>query len=93
MIGLGKGEHILEQVKMQSKMGDGILYLLDSRIALEILGNGLCLELQYDEILDLDSPKNNSLVISWNEGIEKYEIKLNVKDARDVLYKIHEFKK
>jgi len=92
MIGLGKGEHILDQVKIQSKMGDGILYLLDNRIALEISGSGLCLELRYDEILYSESPKNNSLVISWAEGLDKYEIKFNVKNACDVLRKIHKFK-
>lgn len=92
MLGLAKGEDIMDQIKVQSKMGHGILYLLNTRIAFEISGRGLCLELQYGEIIYSRTPKKDSIVISWAEGVGTYDIKFNVKNAASIAHKINQYK-
>ena len=92
MIGLAKGQQILDKIKVQSKMGLGTLYLLNTGIAAEASGNGLCLELLYDEILS-NAAKKDSLVISWTEGLATYEMKFNIKNAAEVAQKINQYKK
>jgi hypothetical protein len=92
MIGLAKGQQILDKIKVQSKMGLGTLYLLDTGIAVEVSGNGLCLELAYGEILS-NAAKKDSLVISWTEGVATYDIKFNIKNAAEVVQKINQYKK
>lgn len=93
MIGLVKGQQILDKIKVQSKMGLGTLYLLDTGIAVEASGNGLFLELSYDEILYSNATKKDSLVISWTEGVATYDIKFNIKNAAEVVQKINQYKK
>ena len=93
MIGLAKGQQIFDKIKVQSKMGHGTLYLLDTGIAVEISGNGLCLELSYNEILYSNAVKKDNLVISWTEGVATYDIKFNVKNAAEVVQKINQYKK
>jgi len=93
MIGLAKGQQILDKIKVQSKMGLGTLYLLDTGIAVEVSGNGLFLELSYDEILYSNAAKNDSLVISWTEGVATYDIKFNIKNASEVVQKINQYKR
>lgn len=92
MIGLAKGQQILDKVKVQSKMGLGTLYLLDTGIAVEVSGSGLFLELLYDEILS-NAAKKDSLVISWTEGVATYDMKFNIKNAVEVAQKINRYKK
>jgi len=92
MIGLAKGQQILDKIKVQSKMGLGTLYLLDTGIAAEAFGNGLFLELDYGEILS-NAVKKDSLVISWTEEVSTYDIKFNIKNAAEVVQKINQYKK
>lgn len=93
MIGLAKGQQILDKIKVQSKMGLGTLYLLDTGIAVEVSGSGLYLEeLSYGEILS-NVAKKDSLVISWTEGVATYDIKFNIKNAAEVVQKINQYKK
>jgi hypothetical protein len=92
MIGLAKGQQILDKIKVQSKMGLGILYLLDTGIAVEVSGSGLFLELLYGEILS-NAAKKDSLVISWTEGVATYDMKFNIKNAAEVAQKINQYKK
>lgn len=93
MIGLAKGQQILDKIKVQSKMGLGTLYLLDTGIAVEVSGKGLFLELDYGEILYSNAVKKDSLVISWTEGVATYDIKFNIKNAAEVVQKINQYKK
>jgi len=92
MIGLAKGQQILDKIKVQSKMGHGTLYLLDTGIAVEVSGSGLFLELSYGEILS-NAAKKDSLVISWTEGVATYDMKFNIKNAAEVVQKINQYKK
>lgn len=92
MIGLARGQQILDKIKVQSKMGLGTLYLLDTGIAVEVSGNGLCLELAYGEILS-NAAKKDSLVISWKEGVATYDMKFNIKNAVEIVQKINQYKK
>ncbi|MEO9307156.1 MAG: hypothetical protein ABI342_02450 [Nitrososphaera sp.] len=93
MIGLAKGQRILDKIKVQSKMGHGTLYLLNTGISFEVSGNGLFLELDYDEILYSNTAKKDSLVISWTEGVATYDIKFNIKNAGEVVQKINQYRK
>ena len=92
MIGLAKGQQILDKIKIQNKMGLGTLYLLDTGIAVEVSGSGLCLELSYGEILS-NAAKKDSLVISWTEGVATYDVKFNIKNAVEIVQKINQYKK
>ena len=87
MIGLSKGQEIFESFKVQSKMGSGVMYLLNTGIAFEISGRGLALELNYDEIISVKEIKE-TLLISWKESTETYDIRFNLKNASDVAQKI-----
>ncbi|MGI0102318.1 MAG: hypothetical protein ACREA7_06960 [Nitrosotalea sp.] len=88
MIGLAKGHEIFDRFKVQSKMGSGVLYLLNTGIALEVSGKGLALELRYDDIILVKEIKKETLLISWTEGKEEYDIKLNAKNASEIVRKI-----
>lgn len=92
MIGLAKGQQILDKIKIRTKMGLGTLYLLDTGIAVEVSGNGLYLELQYDEILHSNVLKKEGLMISWTEGVATHDIKFNIKNASEVIQKINQYK-
>jgi len=93
MIGLAKGQQILDKIKVQSKMGHGTLYLLNTGISFEASGSGLCLELDYGEIIYSNAAKKDSLVISWTEGVATYDIKFNIKNAAEVIQKINQYRK
>ncbi|MGI0093971.1 MAG: hypothetical protein ACREA8_07705 [Nitrosotalea sp.] len=93
MIGLAKGQRILDKIKVQSKMGHGTLYLINTGISFEVSDSGLCLELDYDEILYSNAAKKDSLVISWTEGVATYDIKFNIKNTAEVVQKINQNKK
>lgn len=86
-----RGECIIDQIKVQSKLGHGILYLLNCKIALEISKKGLCLELGYDEI-NLSISKKDNFLISWNKGADRYDIKFNAKNATLIMDKINQNK-
>lgn len=88
MIGLSKGQEIFDKLKVQSKMGSGVLHLLNTGIALEISGKGLALELNYDEIILVKEIKKETILISWKENAETYDIRFNVKNASEVAQKI-----
>lgn len=88
MISLTRGQEIFEKLKVQSKMGPGILYLLNTGIAFEVSGRGLALELNYDDLTLVKEMKKDVLVVSWTEGKESYDIKFNLKDANEILQKI-----
>jgi hypothetical protein len=93
MIGLAKGQQILDKIKVQSKIGHGTLYLINTGISFEAYGSGLFLELDYDEILYSSAAKKGSLVISWTEGVATYDIKFNIKNAAEIAQKINQYKK
>lgn len=88
MIGLTGGQEIFDKFKVQSKMGPGVLYLLNTGIAFEVSGRGLALELSYDDITLAKEMKKDVLVVSWTEGKESYDIKFNLKDANKIAEKI-----
>ncbi|MGI0046324.1 MAG: hypothetical protein ACREBB_03940 [Nitrosotalea sp.] len=88
MIGLTKGQEIFDKIKVWSKMGSGILYLLNTGIALEVSGKGLALELSYDDIILIKEIKKEMILISWTEGKEEYDVKFNAKNADEVVQKI-----
>lgn len=88
MISLTRGQEIFEKLKVQSKMGPGILYLLNTGISFEVSGRGLALELNYDDLTLVKEMKKDVLVVSWTEGKESYDIKFNLKDANEILQKI-----
>ena len=69
-------------------MGSGVLYLLNTGIALEISGKGLALELNYDEIILVKEIKKEAILISWKENTETYDIRFNAKNASEVAQKI-----
>ena len=93
MIGLAKGQQIIDKIKVQSKMGHGTLYLINTGISFEVSGRGLFLELYYDEILYSNAAKKDSLVISWTEGVATYDMKFNIKNAAEIAQKINQYKK
>ncbi len=93
MIGLSEGQKIFDKFKVWSRMGSGILYLLNTGIALEISGKGLALELNYDEIILVKEIKKEEILISWAEGKESYDIKLNVKNASEIAQKTISYKR
>jgi hypothetical protein len=88
MMGLSKGQEIFDKFKVWSKMGSGVLYLLNTGIALEISGKGLALELNYDEIISLKEIKKETLLISWKENTETYDIRFNLKNAGEIVQKV-----
>ncbi len=87
MIGLTKGQEIFNKFKVQSKMGPGVLYLLNTGLAFEVSGKGLALELSYDDIKLVREIKE-TLLVSWMEGKESYDIKFSVKDANKIVEQI-----
>ncbi len=88
MIGLTKGQEIFNKFKVQSKMGQGVLYLLNTGIAFEVSGKGIALELNYDDIKLVREIKKGTLLVSWMEGKESYDIKFGVKDAKKIIEQI-----
>ncbi|MDE1766789.1 MAG: hypothetical protein KGI27_11040 [Thaumarchaeota archaeon] len=88
MIGLSKGQEISAKLKVWSKMGSGILYLLNTGISFEISGKGIALELNYDELTLVKEIKKESILISWKENTETYDIEFNLKNASEVAQKI-----
>ena len=72
-------------------MGSGVLYLLNTGIALEISGKGLALELNYDDIILVKEIKKEAILISWKENTETYDIRFNLKNASDVVQKINRY--
>ncbi|MGB6463799.1 MAG: hypothetical protein WBF38_06210 [Nitrosotalea sp.] len=91
MIGLSEGQEIFDKLKVWSKMGSGVLYLLNTGIALEISGKGLALELNYDEIILVKEIKKETLFISWKENTETYDIRFNVKNASEIAQKVIQY--
>ena len=88
MIGLTKGQEIFDRFKIQSKMGSGVLYLLNTGIGFEVSGRGLAFELNYDDIILVKEIKKETLLITWTEGKESYDIKFNVKNAGEIVQKV-----
>ncbi len=72
-------------------MGSGILYLLDTGISLEVLGKGLALEIRYAEAFLVKEIKKETLLVSWNEGKDTFDIKLKTKNASLVAKKVTEY--
>ncbi len=93
MIGITKGQEIFDRFKVWNKMGSGVLYLLNTGIALEVSGKGLALELRYDDIVLVNEIKKETLLISWTEENDRYDIKLNTKNADEIVQKITERQK
>lgn len=72
-------------------MGSGILYLLDTGISLEVLGKGLALEIRYAEAFLVKEIKKETLLVSWNEGKDTFDVKLKTKNASLVAKKVTEY--
>ena len=72
-------------------MGSGILYLLDTGISLEVLGKGLVLEVIYAETFLVKEIKKETLLVSWNEGKDTFDVKLKTKNASLVAKKVTEY--
>ncbi len=87
MIGLTKGQEIFDKFKVQSKIGPGVLYLLNTGIVYEVSGKGLALELSYRDIA-VKEIKKGTLLVSWMEEKESYDIKFNAKNASEIIQKI-----
>lgn len=88
MIGLTKGQEIFDRFKVQTKMGPGVLYLLNTGIAFEVSGKGLALELLYYDMIHVKEIKKGTFLVSWMEGKESYDIKFNAKNASDIVQKV-----
>ena len=88
MIGLSKGQEVFGKFKVQSRMGSGVLYLLNTGISFEISGKGLALELHHDEITIVKEIKKETCMISWAEDVQPYDISFNLKNAGEVVQKI-----
>ena len=92
MIGLSKGQKIFDRFSVHSKMGSGVLYLLDTGISLEVSGKGIILELDYTETFLVKEIKKETLLISWNEGKDTFDVRLKTKNASLVAKKANEYK-
>lgn len=72
-------------------MGSGILYLLDTGISLEVLGKGLVLEVIYAETFLVKEIKKETLLVSWNEGKDTFDVKIKTKNASLAAKKVTEY--
>ena len=88
MIGLTKEQEIFDRFQVQSKLGSGVLYLLNTGIVFEVSGKGPALELHQDEITVVKEIKKETLLISWAEGTESYDLKINAKNASTIVQQV-----
>jgi hypothetical protein len=91
VIGLSKGQKIFDRFSVHSKIGSGILYLLDTGISFEVLGKGLVLEITYAETLLVKEIKKETLLVSWDEGKDTFDVRLRTKNPSLVAKKVTEY--